>query len=52
MVSASTATGQKGDFLTMKIHFGMKPQLTTETREHSHDEKDCPRFTEKERGWV
>lgn len=44
-------TGRKErDSLTMEFHFGIEAQHTTETREHTHDEKECPRFSEKEGG--
>lgn len=39
------------DSLTMEFHFGIGTQHTTETREHTDDEKECPRCSEKEGGW-
>lgn len=36
----------------MEFHFGIGAQHTTETREHTDDEKECPRFSEKEGGWA
>lgn len=38
------------DSLTVEFHFGIGAQHTTETREHTDDEKECPRFSEKEGG--
>ena len=40
------------DSLTMELHFGIGAQHTTETRERTDDEKECPRFSEKEGGWA
>lgn len=40
------------DSLTMEFHFGIGAQHTTETKEHTDDEKECPRFSEKEGGWA
>lgn len=36
----------------MEFHFGIGAQHTIETREHTDDEKECPRFSEKEGGWA
>lgn len=36
----------------MEGFFGIWAQHTTETREHCDDEKECPRFSEKEGGWA
>lgn len=38
--------------LNYGIHFGIKAQRTAETREHTDDEKECPRFSEEEGGWA
>lgn len=40
------------DSLTVELHFGIRACHTTETREHTDDEKECPRFSEKEGGWA
>lgn len=46
-------TGRKEtDSLTIKFYFGVGAQHTAETREHTDDEKECPRFSEKEGGWA
>lgn len=37
----------------MEFYFGIGAQRTTETGEHTDDEKECPRFfLEKEGGWA
>lgn len=52
LLTVSVTKEKETDSLTVKSLFGIGAQHTTETREHTDDEKECPRFSEKERGWA